>query len=159
MTLETTIDESSLRSMETGIVKTFEKIQQPVEEAMAKKFHQIVLLNLGQIGIDRPFQWDPLSDRSEIGREYIRKVGRTYATLLETGALQAAIHQDGNKVSVNDSEVPYAVEVQVGNPAKNLPPRPAFPIDSNGNALPFTQGELIRAAIQELDLQLGGGEL
>lgn len=150
MNIEATIDEASLKNATDGITRQFNEIELPIEEKMAEKFHQIVLLNLGAFGIDRPYEWQPLSDRSEIGRAYIRKVGRTFSTLFETGALQSVIRQDGNKVSVNDDVVPYAVEVQVGNPQKNLPPRLAFPIDSNGNAMPFTMSEVNRAAQEEV---------
>ena len=108
-----------------------------VEAAMARRFLQITLLNLGNAGIDRPRPWKPLSPW------YAKKVGRKIATLILTGKLKSAIHiEDGNKVVVKNEDVSYATDHQYGNAKKHLPARPYFPIKSDGTPTPWTADEL-----------------
>lgn len=154
-----TLNPSEIAKTKAAIQKQFHGLKQPVQAAMAERYHEIVLGNLGIAGLDRPYAWPPLSNRSKVGRAYIQKVGRTYATLLETGALARAIKMD--KATSDHAEVyqstdsaPYAIEVQLGNPKKNLPPRLAFPMQPDGSARPWTLGQIKAAAERAVEAKL-----
>jgi homoaconitase/3-isopropylmalate dehydratase large subunit len=78
---------------------------------------------------------------------------------LETGALARAIKMD--KATSDHAEVyqsndgaPYATEVQIGNPAKHLPPRLAFPMNPDGSARPWTYGQIKAAAERAVEAKL-----
>lgn len=148
MILEATIDQGSLQDAVGGIMRDFEKLKSPVEDAMAEKFFQMVRLNFGNFGIDRPIEWAPLSPA------YAKRVGREHATLFLSGSLEAAIKIESNpdvsRVFVTDNDVPYALAHQYGSEKKNLPARPFFPIDQNGVVMPFTLAEVQRSANEEV---------
>jgi phage gpG-like protein len=148
MNIEATIDEASLKSATDGVTRDFEKLQVPVQNAMAEKFFQIVRLNFGNFGIDRPIEWPPLSPA------YAKKVGREHATLFVSGALEAAVKTDSSpessRVYVSDSDVSYATSHQWGVPSRNLPARPFFPVDAQGDVTPFTFQEVQQSAQDEV---------
>ena len=155
-----TISSSAFEAFASDLIARFESVKQPVQAEMAHTFWDIVQSNLGEFGIDRPHTWPPLSNRSSVGRAYIRKVGRTFATLLETGALSQAIKWDGTQsdkatVSVSDSDCPYATRHQFGAPEHALPERPYFPIVGD-EVLPFTMDQVLESAANELDRALKG---
>lgn len=148
MTLYANIDEASLRNAETGIVKEFEKVRSGIEQAMAEKFFEIVRSNFGVAGVDRPTEWAPLTE------SYSRRMRRDYATLFVTGRLEQGVKMetlpDGSRVFISDSDVSYSLSQQYGSSKNNLPARPYFPIDAEGNVTPFTLDEVTEASNQEL---------
>ena len=141
----------SLQLDERTLTQTVERqivdVQQPVQQAMAEQFRDIVMSNFGETGLDRPAPWPPLSDRSAIGRAYIRKVGRTYATLYLTGAMAGAVRQtdgpDGSSVSLSDTDVAYATRHHDG---QGVPKRRVFPILDDGNITDKSKAMTIDAA-------------
>lgn len=109
----------------------------------ADAFQSVVLGNMGnEYGIDRPLVWPPLSP------DYAKKVGRPYATLVLSGRLRGAIWQrvgtDAATVGISNAQVPYALVHQWGG-GNNIPPRPYFPIDWDGNVLPETASRTVNA--------------
>lgn len=155
MTCSLNIEPGSLEAMEGAVKAAFEAVKQPVQAAMAEQYLQVVQSNFGATGFDRPWEWDPLSDRSVRGRSYIQKVGRTYATLFETGALfSTALHSDSANpeaatVSMTDSaEAPYATRHHYGDPSTNLPARRVFPMNADGTCTETTTGLVLDAAKQ-----------
>ena len=157
MTATATITATAAADFEKQIEAKINAIRRPVQAAMAHMFYDVVVGNLGDSGVDRPTVWPQLSDRSAIGRAYIRKVGRRHATLLETGALQSAIKMDGTQeesgtVSISDSDCHYATRHQFGDPGRGLPSRPYFPI-RDGEVTEKTTtlvNEAAREALKEL---------
>ena len=116
-----------------------------VEEAMAQTFHGVVLSNFGLTGVDRPIDWANLSPK------YAKRMGRTHATLEVSGALKQAVHQAGNQVYAMKEEIPYVLAHQYGYAPNNLSKRPYFPIDEQGNGMPFTLSLLREMAQLKLD--------
>ena len=132
---------------------TFEKLRVPVQDAMSEQYLQIVQSNFGPSGIDRPWEWPPLSNRSKVGRDYIKKVGRTYATLYETGTLFSnALGRDSTNpeaatVTMRDtSAAPYATRHHYGTDL--LPARRVFPMQSDNSVTPDTARAVTEAAAQ-----------
>ena len=127
-------------------------VKVPVQMAMGEQMRDIVMSNFGATGVDRPEPWPPLSDRSEVGRAYIRKVGRSYATLYESGFMAGCVRNtdelDGSKVSLSDSDVPYASKHHFGT--HNMPQRRVFPIHRDGNMTDYSKEAVIDAAKQQL---------
>lgn len=126
-----------------GIWAEVQAVRPVVEDSMAKRFHELTLANFGIAGVDRPFHWPRLSS------DYAKKVKREMATLHVTGTLKAAVKQEGNQVSVSDRDVPYATVHQYGG-GNNIPARPYFPIDSDGDCMPYTYGQVVHAAQAKL---------
>ena len=130
----------------------------PVQMAMGEQMRDIVMSNFGATGVDRPEPWPPLSDRSEVGRAYIRKVGRSYATLYESGFMAGCVRNtdelDGSAVSLSDSDCPYATRHHFGDPAHNLPQRRVFPIRRDGSITDYSKEAVIDAAKQQLSESL-----
>lgn len=143
-----------LESFQRGILQKAEEAKTPVQAAMGEKFFEIVRGNFGDVGVDRPFAWAPLSPA------YAKRMGREHATLYVTGALEGAIKfettEDAATVSVSNDDVPYATRHQYGEPSANLPARPYFPIETNGTPLSFTEGEVQAAARAEFQKIVGG---
>jgi len=150
MNLTMTLDERELNQI---IAQKVESAQPHIQQAMAEQFRDIVMSNFGPTGIDRPAPWPPLSDRSEVGRAYIRKVGRTYATLYLTGAMASAVRQidgkDVSSVSLSDSDVPYSTMHHDGS--ERVPRRRVFPILDDGNITEKSKQMVIDAAAQTLN--------
>lgn len=100
--------------------------------------------NFGASGVDRPWAWAPLSPA------YAKKVGRSYATLVVTGALRNSVKktegQDCAVVSMSDSDVPYATRHHRGS--GNLPARRVFPLNEDGSPTAGVQ-EAVAAAAQK----------
>lgn len=130
--------------------RTLAACRPAIQQGMGEQFRDIVMSNFGPTGVDRPYPWPPLSDRSEIGRAYIRKVGRTYATLYETGTMAGAVRQTdelfGSEVSLSDQDVPYATRHHDGAPG--LPMRRVFPILTGGQITDYTTKAVVEAAQQ-----------
>lgn len=147
-----TISQQELNAMGSAIGKQLWAIRSNVQLRMAIAFEEIVLGNFGFLGIDRPDEWPPLSPA------YAKKVNRTWATLQVDGTLRAAVNVDNSnldfgKVSVKDSDVPYATVHQYGG-GNNVPARPYFPMDTNGVITDYTQNYVREAAIQALREEL-----
>lgn len=133
------------------IAEAIEQARPAVNAAMGQRFYDLVQGNFGVAGVDRPMYWAPLSPA------YARKVGRTYATLDLTGNLRSAIMIGGSEgesvtVSVSDSDVPYATVHQMGG--VRMPKRPYFPVDDDGDVLPYTASEVVAAASKALGEEL-----
>jgi phage gpG-like protein len=129
-------------------------IRSGCESAAAEKFKEIALANLGfPPGRDRPEVWADLSD-SPMGLKYQKKVGRSIATLFETGAMAKSVQigvSEGTEV-VCLSE--YGAKHQFGDSEKSLPARPFFPMDENEVITPQSERECLDAAQQQLDEML-----
>jgi hypothetical protein len=143
-------------TVQVNIGDVFGKLKQPAQDAMSEQYLQIVQSNFGPTGIDRPWPWDQLSDRSAIGRAYIKKVGRTYATLYETGALfnnslsRDSSNPDAATVTMRDtSAAPYATRHHYG--AWPLPPRRVFPMRADGSVTADTGKAVTDAAQQAIN--------
>lgn len=149
MRLEVDITEQQLYDFTTGFVRRMEDIEQPVTAAMGEKFFEVVRMNFGDFGVDRPIAWAPLSPK------YAKRVGREHSTLFVSGRLAGAVkfssNAGGSTVSISSSDVPYALAQQYGYAESNLPARPYFPIDASGNILPYTEQLVIDAATAELE--------
>jgi phage gpG-like protein len=135
----------SQAKFEAAIVLRLRSVKPTVLEAMRDRCYELVMGNFGTAGVDRPFSWPPLS------YPYALKVKREIATLVVTGALKAAVQKGGTEgdsttVSISNSSVPYATIHQTGG--KNMPARPYFPINDDGEVLPYSASE-INAAAQE----------
>lgn len=142
---------TDLNQFAYGLEAAFEEIKPEVHRAMGKRFFDLVQGNFGIAGVDRPMHWAPLSP------SYAKKVGREIATLDLTGALRSAILIGGAEgesitVSVSDSSVPYATVHQTGS--IRMPKRPYFPIDDQGEVLPYTTSEVVQAATDALEREL-----
>ena len=153
MTVTISITPGSLEAMQSALGAKFEALRQPVQAAMAEQYLEVVQSNFGATGLDRPWPWEPLSDRSAVGKAYIKKVGRTYATLFETGSMfSTTLHSDSANpeaatVSMVDSaEAPYATRHHHGG--GNLPARRVFPMNEDGTCTEMTLGMVRDAAIQ-----------
>lgn len=139
------ITPDTLEGMDREVLKLIKGAKHQVEAAMAARYHEIVLANFGESGVDRPIDWPPL------GNVYAKLMGRTFATLYVTGALFDSVEIDPQsaKVSVrNTGAVPYALVHQFGG--RNTPPRPYFPMTPDGTALPWTVQEVQQAAADAL---------
>ena len=144
---ELNVSDEELRAIGGRITDMFWAVRSDVQLAMGIAFEDVVRRNFGQIGVDRPLAWVPLSPA------YARKVGRTFATLEVTGALKAAVRVDNSnldfaKVYASNSDVPYAVVHQQGG--KHMPQRPYFPMDDNGEVTDYAASQVREAAIQAL---------
>ena len=126
------------------------------EDAMADTMRDIVDRNFGfPPGLDRPQPWADLSDRSAIGRAYILKVNRTFATLYVTGAMAAAVRTTpstgtGARVSLSDADCPYATKHHFGDPSHNLPIRRVFPINLDGSITEYSMNAVLETAFHEI---------
>lgn len=147
MNIALNLDERALTSILTA---KLDDVQLPVQQGMAEQFKDIVMSNFGPTGVDRPAVWPPLSDRSEVGRAYIKKVGRTFATLYETGAMAGAVRKTdelfASEVSLSDSDCPYASRHHTGT--TKLPRRRVFPIRDDESITPYSKEAVMDAAKQ-----------
>lgn len=145
----------SLQSFESDLVSIFEQAQPAVHGAMRDRLYDIIMANFGIAGPERPWAWHPLSDA------YARKMGRPYATLYVTGALKDSIMKggiqgDSTTVAMSDAAgVPYATAHHDGSPEGNrghpgLPARRVFPLQDDGEVLPWTAGQIEEAAARAL---------
>lgn len=138
------------RKFEADMATALAACRPPVQQGMAEQFRDIVMSNFGPTGVDRPYVWPPLSDRSEIGRAYIRQVGRSYATLFESGLMASAVRTTDelfeSTVSLSDQDCPYASKHHWGAPG--LPMRRVFPILTGGQVTPYTIKACLDAAQQ-----------
>jgi phage gpG-like protein len=138
------IRQTSLNGLAPYLKSEIEPARQSAQNAMADIFHQITLSNFGMQGMDRPSEWADLSPA------YAKKVHREAATLNVSGALHSAIKvayaEDASTVSVSSDDIPYALAHQFGNPKGNLPARPYFPIDANGQVTQYTREQVLDIA-------------
>lgn len=140
------VDETEVSRLATQLEDAVEQARPRVQAAMAEAYYDVVYGNIGDVGVDRPLFWPPLS------KHYAEKVNRSHATLFVSGQLLNAIKLDTSSdeqstVSVSDQDCPYAVAHQYGYPPKNLPARPYFPFDpSTGETTPFTMMAVQAAA-------------
>src|SRR6478609_2754231 len=137
--------------MESSLEAALREARTPINFAMGQKMREMVWGNFGVAGVDRPMAWAPLSPA------YAKKVGREYATLKLTGALKDAIAVGGAEgesitVSVSDADVPYSSVHQSGS--RRMPKRPYFPIDDNGNVMPYTASQVTAAAQKAAEEEL-----
>lgn len=143
------LDEATMRDAADAVGRQLWQLRSDAQLAMAQAFESIVLGNFGEVGIDRPISWAPLSPA------YAKKVGRTFATLEVSGALKAAVTVDNSnldysRVFITKDNVVYALAHQYGNPKGNLPARPYFPIENTGELTPFAKSEVMNAALQTI---------
>jgi len=147
MNITFNVVEADLLALGVGITASIEAVRPKVNEAMGQRFYELVQGNFGIAGVDRPMAWAPLSPA------YAKSVGRQIATLDLTGALRSAIMVGGNMgqgitVSVSNSSVPYATIHQTGG--LRMPARPYFPIDENGEVLPYTVSQIVEVVAKTL---------
>ena len=147
--------EFDAREFEAEVQVKLGSVRTRIQDAMAEQFRDIVMANFGPPpGLDRPEPWADLSDRSAIGRAYILKVNRRFATLYETGAMAGAVRtssfDDHARVSLSDADCAYATRHHWGDPARNLPVRRVFPINLDGSVTDYTMNAVIEAAVHEL---------
>jgi len=122
------------------------------QSAMATAFKITAQNNLGTEGEDRPFPWKDLSN-SPRGKKYQKQVGRSIATLYETGALSESIHVDESAQPEMASvvcESEYGYDQQFGNADTNLPARPFFPM-VNDEVTEYTSAKCLEAAQDRLE--------
>lgn len=142
---------TELAGFRSGLEEMFEGVRPQVQAAMGQRFYEVVMGNFGVAGVDRPHSWAPLSPA------YAARVGREIATLHVTGALKSAVmvggsYGDSVTVEVNDSSVPYATAHQYGK--GRMPARPYFPVDGDGNVMPYTVSQVVEAAEKALEAAL-----
>lgn len=145
MNLEFEID---TKAFEGYTVEKIESVKIHTLEAMTATVYDIVMRNFGPTGFDRPLPWAPLSNRAPYF--YASQVGRPFATLRVTGAMEAAVrHQlsaEGGRVSLSNDDCAYATRHHFGEPSKNLPIRRVFPINLDGSITAYTESAVIDAA-------------
>jgi phage gpG-like protein len=128
-----------------------EEIKAGCQLAMATAFKITAQNNLGEEGEDRPTVWRDLSN-SPRGKKYQKMVGRSIATLYETGALHDSIAVDESMqpeacAVVCNSE--YGYDHQFGDASRGLPSRPFFPMIGD-ELTPYTEAKCIEAAQDRL---------
>lgn len=157
MDIHLKIEQADIDEMSQEVADMLNACRQPVQGAMGEAYFEIVRSNFGDVGVDRPISWLPLS------WSYAQRVKRSNATLYVTGRLESAIqfsNADPNEATVSVSGVPYAAAHQYGYAPNNLPPRPYFPFNPyNGETTPFTLNVVKEAAEKELARCLWGGAL
>lgn len=151
MTLSLQLDNGSLAAARAALIRTIEATRFPVNSAMTAVYYGVVMANFGSTGFDRPWGWKELSPA------YAKRVGRTFATLYVTGALQDSVGVDvtetGGVVSMgagNRGDVPYALAHHYGHPQKNLPARRVFPMRKDGSTTEATKALVLEAALRRL---------
>jgi len=147
------ISSKDISNLSSDLSSKFQSVTASVQDAMADMFYAITRSNIGDFGLDRPGVWADLTP------QYAKKVGRDHATLRVSGTLESAIRNDGTvgdsaDVSISNDDVPYATVHQYGG-GNNIPARPYFPLDQNGEPTPFTVKQVTEAAQAELENQLG----
>ena len=153
MNLTFTFDANRLEGL---VEEKMELAKLRVVYAMTGEVYDIVMKNFGPIGIDRPLPWAPLSNRAPYF--YAQQVGRQFATLRVTGAMEQAVrHQispDGGSVTLSDEDCRYATRHHFGDPEKNLPIRRVFPINLDGSITDYTRAAVLDAATKALEAEL-----
>lgn len=140
-----------LESAEILSDSLLEEIKVGCQSAMAAAFKVTAQNNLGFEGEDRPLPWPDLSN-SERGRKYQKQVGRSVATLYETGALHDSIHVDESAQPEAASVVcgsEYGADHQFGDESRGLPARPFFPM-LDGEVTEYTSAKCLEAAQDRL---------
>lgn len=134
------------KEVENVLREKLDKAIPSAQVAMGMAVYEIVMGNIGDMGADRPSVWPPLSPA------YAKRVKRKHATLEVTGALRSAVKmtdtREASIVSISNADCPYALVHQYGG-GNNIPARPYFPINENGEVTPFTQAWARDAARQE----------
>jgi hypothetical protein len=124
------------------------RIKSQCQLQMARAFKVTAKNNLGEPpGEDRPEQWKDLSD-SPTGLAYQKKVGRSIATLYETGALSRSIVVDESAQPESASVVclsDYGADLHFGETSNHLPERPFFPMVGD-DLTPYTEVRCMEAA-------------
>ena len=146
--LTITIPQATVDNFTRELQNQFFIMKSNVQLAMAVEFERIVRNNFGFMGEDRPDEWVPLSE------DYAKRMKRAHATLEVTGALKAAINvnngnPDYSEVYVSDGTIPYATVHQYGG-GNNIPARPYFPMDWEGNVTEYTTERVRQAAVAAL---------
>lgn len=132
------IEQADIDAMSEDLAREIYAARQEIQGAMGEKYFEVVRGNFGDVGLDRPITWLPLS------WSYAQRVGRLHATLYVTGRLEQAVKFDNSSpeecvISVSKSDVPYALAHQYGYELSNLPPRPYFPFSPvTGETMPLT---------------------
>lgn len=150
MRIEFNVTAGSESALSNFVQEAIEESRPAINEAMGKRFYEVLQGNFGIAGVDRPMAWAPLSPA------YAKKVGREIATLDLTGKLRGAITTtvtpESAVVSVSNDDVPYATVHQTGG--TRMPKRPYFPIDDRGEVLDYTAGEVTEAAARAMEREL-----
>ncbi len=143
--------ESNMDELEGSIFETFgDSNMIAIQDAMAIRCSDIVLNNFGFDGEDRPEPWPALSEK--YAREF--HDGNRIPKLILTGDLRSSIDvQLGSRESASCfTNNEYATEHQEGT--EFVPARPFFPITADGELTEYTKGEVIAAAMREIDYML-----
>lgn len=150
--IQVTLDEATVSRATEATERLLWQIKSDAQLAMGEAYEQVVLNNFGPFGVDRPWPWAPLSPA------YAKKVGRTYATLLVSGAMRQQLRVDNDSpdacvVSMSDDGVPYATVHHHGNPDGNaghpgLPARRVFPMRDDGSPTEYARQRVFDAALE-----------
>ena len=121
--------------------------------AIGRRFLAIALNNMGPgPGEARPAIWAALEKRyaAQVAKRPFRN--QPVPTLLRSGALRRSLTASvSGQYAIIEGDSPYAAAHQFGNPARNLPARPYFPMNHDGTVLtPYAHKELVEAALKEL---------
>lgn len=123
-----------------------------VLRGMAKEFWNIARGNFGVNKANRPTPWPPLAP------SYIKKLkAKSFGTplvptLLRSGSLLNSIRMTADQHSATVwTDNPHAATHQFGDSSRNIPARPFFPVDSNGNLTQYADTMLFLAAATELN--------
>ena len=139
---------------EQDIIAKVESVRLHTIEAMTATVYDIVMMNFGPTGVDRPLPWAPLSNRAPYF--YANKVGRPFATLRVTGAMEQAVRHsvtpEAGSVSLSDDDCSYATKHHFGTDI--LPIRRVFPINLDDTITDYTESAVIAAAATALEAEL-----
>lgn len=116
-----------------------------VRRAMAERYVQMVQNAIGEDGFGRPAPWPALSPK------YARRVHPPVPTLYRSGRMYRGIRIkkiNQYAYAVVSEGTPYSSVHQRGNPARNLPARPFFPILPNGKPTQRAIDEMRRVAVK-----------
>lgn len=152
MNIQFNVTITELERFGHGLSGLVQALRGAAHQAMAERFYEIVANNFGESGEDRPSAWAPLTPR------YAKRVGREYATLAVTGRLFDAVKVESDmnsgRVSVSNSDCPYALVHQYGG-GNNIPARPYFPIEADGEPTSYAQSVCWEAGAEVIADLLG----
>ena len=127
------------------------EVKQTWQAAAANRFATIVHRNFGQTGEDRPTQWPSLS------KDYANEFhgGSRIPTLFLTGELQQSVQIQDTNIEYSEvfTENEYAEAHQWGE--GNLPARPFFPMNEEGELTTYSEWEVLRAGQEAVDKLVG----
>lgn len=96
------------------------------------ELENISVLNFGESGIARPLEWPRLKEKYAI--EY-HDADQTPTLILSGDLKNSFVHEIGTDSAKLTNTSEYASDHQEGDPSKNLPARPYFPVTPDGQEL------------------------